>query len=99
MITKPTLGRRAFLRAGSLFAAAPLAAPLIATGLVPTAARAATPAISQPSWYRFAIGDHQATILSDGLLDLGSAADQLFRAHDAGTELPDRAGRRPADAV
>lgn len=30
-----------------------------------------------PGWYRFNIGDIEATIISDGLLDLGSATDQF----------------------
>lgn len=32
---------------------------------------------SAPGWYRFNIGDIEATIISDGLLDLGSATDQF----------------------
>lgn len=74
-----SLSRRGFLRNGGLLAAAPLAAPFVASGLMPSAAQAsiATPALSQASWYRFNIGGFEATILSDGLLDLGSAADQF----------------------
>lgn len=85
MKEKLSLSRRGFLRTGSLFAAAPLAAPFVSAGLIPAAAHAqtVTPALSQPSWYRFAIGDYEATILSDGLLDLGSAADQFPKADPA----------------
>lgn len=79
------LSRRAFLRSGGILTAAPLAAPFIATGLLPSRAQAdiATPALSQPSWYRFSIGEFEATIISDGLLDLGSAADQFPNADPA----------------
>lgn len=82
MRSKLSLSRRGFLRTGSLFAAAPLAAPFISTGLLPSAAqaRATTPQLVQPSWYRFNIGDFEATIISDGLLDLGSATDQFPNA-------------------
>lgn len=40
-------------------------------------ANIATPTLSQPGWYQFNIGGFEGTILSDGLLDLGSAADQF----------------------
>ncbi|MFN3823933.1 MAG: MBL fold metallo-hydrolase [Pseudorhodobacter sp.] len=85
MTRKLSLSRRGFLRSGGLLAAAPLAAPFIATGLLPGAAQAriTTPALSQTSWYRFKIGGYEATILSDGLLNLGSAADQFPGADPA----------------
>lgn len=85
MTQKPSLSRRGFLRGSGLLVAAPLATPFIATGLGSRTARASvtTPALSQPSWYRFNIGSFEATILSDGLLDLGSAADQFPNADPA----------------
>jgi len=85
MTRKSLLSRRGFLRSGGVLAAAPLAAPFIASGLLPARAQASivTPALSQSSWYRFNIGGYEATILSDGLLDLGSAADQFPNADPA----------------
>lgn len=38
------------------------------------------PALSQPSWYQFNIGDIQATVVSDGMLNLGSATDHFAKA-------------------
>lgn len=73
------LSRRGFLARS---AAVGLGAPFVATGLVPRAASAAvtTPALTQPSWYRFAVGDFEATIFSDGPLDLGSSTDHFPQA-------------------
>ena len=55
------------------------AAGLAASGLMPRKAAARAPQIGVPvaGWYRFRIGDVEATIISDGLLDLGSANDQF----------------------
>lgn len=54
-------------------------AGLSAGALLPGIALARAPQIGAtiPGWYRFAIGDIEATIISDGLLNLGSANDQF----------------------
>lgn len=73
MRNKTGLNRRHFLTSGGALAAAPLLAGGVGVGR----ALAETPRITQPGWYRFMIGDFEATIISDGLLNLGSAADQF----------------------
>lgn len=64
------LNRRHFLAATS---------GLAASALLPGAGLARAPQIGTtiPGWYRFPIGDIEATIISDGLLNLGSANDQF----------------------
>lgn len=55
------------------------AAGLIGAAGLPGAASARAPQLGGtiPGWYRFRIGDIEATIISDGLLDLGSATGQF----------------------
>ena len=69
----PMLSRR------HLLIGAGAAAGVAATGLAPTIAQARAPQLGTtvPGWYRFRIGDIEATIISDGLLNLGSANDQF----------------------
>jgi glyoxylase-like metal-dependent hydrolase (beta-lactamase superfamily II) len=69
----PYLSRRHLLLAGSA---------ALASGLMPRTSLAEAPALggTVPGWYRFMIGDIEATIISDGLLDLGSANDQFPEA-------------------
>lgn len=71
-ISMPWLSRRHLLLAGG-------AAGLATGGLLPRAAKAKAPPLggTVPGWYRFNIGEIEATIISDGLLDLGSANDQF----------------------
>lgn len=73
-LSKPNLSRRSLLIA--------MGAGAFASGInasVPSAALAKAPklGVNIPGWYRFNIGDIEATIISDGLLDLGSATDQF----------------------
>jgi glyoxylase-like metal-dependent hydrolase (beta-lactamase superfamily II) len=70
----PALSRR------HLLVAAGAAAGLAASGFTaPAQARAPQLGTAVPGWYRFRIGDIEATIISDGLLNLG-AADAQFPA-------------------
>ncbi|APX26165.1 MULTISPECIES: MBL fold metallo-hydrolase [Salipiger] len=72
-IYSPYLSRRHLLLAG---------AATLAGGLMPRTALAEAPPLggTVPGWYRFGIGDIEATIISDGLLNLGSANDQFPNA-------------------
>ncbi len=76
------LSRRSILRRGALTASLPLAAPFLATGFAARPARAAidTPALSQPGWYRFAIGDIEATVMSDGPINIGASQEHFPQA-------------------
>lgn len=55
------------------------AGALMMTPILPTKLLAEAAPLGQqiPGWYRFNIGEIEATIISDGLLDLGSALDQF----------------------
>lgn len=77
-----SFARRDLMRHGATSAAALVAAPAVLAGLAPRWARAGidTPDLAQPSWYRFAIGGFEATVLSDGILNIGSAADNFPQA-------------------
>lgn len=56
-------------------------------GSMPAAMAAAeAQSLRQPGWYKFAIGDFNATIVSDGLLNLGDARDQFPGADPAEVE-------------
>ena len=70
--------RRGFLTGA---AALGLGASALGSGLAQPA-RAAAPMLGSrpPAWYRFPIGDFEATVVSDGRLDLGSANDQFPEA-------------------
>lgn len=73
----PALKRRGFL---NLAAGAGLAAASGGLGFgfaFEAAAKAPLLGTVIPGWYRFRIGDFEATIVSDGLLDLGKATDQF----------------------
>ena len=67
----PNLSRRTLLVG--------MGASAFASAINPSLALAKAPKLgaSVPGWYRFNIGDIEATIISDGLLDLGSATDQF----------------------
>ncbi|KQT85243.1 MBL fold metallo-hydrolase [Aurantimonas sp. Leaf443] len=69
-----TLGRRQFM-----MGSAALAAGLSGLSGLPGTAGAAAPMLGtkQPGWYRFKIGGFEATIVSDGRLNLGSAEAQF----------------------
>ena len=76
------VARRDLMRHGIMSASALVAAPAVLTGLAPRSATASieTPDLGQPPWYRFAIGDIEATVVSDGLMNIGSAADHFPQA-------------------
>jgi glyoxylase-like metal-dependent hydrolase (beta-lactamase superfamily II) len=67
------ISRRVLLGAGG---AAALSAPAILASLATAPARAAAPFRPEapPAWYRFRIGEYQATVVSDGMLPLGKPA-------------------------
>ncbi len=77
-----SIARRDLMRHGVMSGTALVAAPALLTGLAPRPARASieTPGLGQPPWYRFAIGDLEATVMSDGLMNIGSAADHFPQA-------------------
>ena len=80
------MSRRSLLSRGAVVASLPLATPFLAAGLAPRAARAEidTPELTQPGWYRFNIGEIEATVMSDGPINIGSGAD-LFPQADPDT--------------
>ena len=82
MPDQPFFARRDLMRHGATSAAALVAAPAVLAGLAPRSARAGidTPDLAQPPWYRFGIGGFEATVLSDGILNIGSAADNFPHA-------------------
>ncbi|MBY0613718.1 MAG: MBL fold metallo-hydrolase [Beijerinckiaceae bacterium] len=59
------MNRRAFLLSAAT-------APLLASGAVH--ARAPLLGVKSPAWYRFNVGDFEVTVVSDGVLDLGTLA-------------------------
>ncbi len=65
-----TLARRGLIAAGSFSAVSGLIGPGVGEGL----ARMAMPANQTPYFYRFSLGDAQATVVSDGILPLGDPA-------------------------
>jgi glyoxylase-like metal-dependent hydrolase (beta-lactamase superfamily II) len=69
-ILDPALSRRGLLRYGSMAAAA----GLIGLNARPSLAKVDMPANQVPYFYRFKLGDASATIVSDGILPLGSPA-------------------------
>jgi glyoxylase-like metal-dependent hydrolase (beta-lactamase superfamily II) len=76
------LSRRGFLSSGALLTSMPLAAPFLAAGFAARSAQAAvdTPTLSQPGWFQFNIGEIEATIMSDGPINIGSGADHFPHA-------------------
>lgn len=76
-----------------------LGAALAAT--LPAAARAAAPFRNQsaPAWYRFRIGEFEATVISDGHLPLGKPADGFPSAPPAEMAQILERGFLPPDSV
>lgn len=70
----PYLNRRQILTA---IAASALTSGTTASNISSAFAKAPPIGTTIPGWYRFKIGDIEATIVSDGLLDLGSATAQF----------------------
>jgi glyoxylase-like metal-dependent hydrolase (beta-lactamase superfamily II) len=67
MIKSPTiLTRRRVFRAGAGLAVAATATPLLATAQAKDAPQAGTESLNGDGFYRFKIGDFQATVISDG---------------------------------
>ena len=67
-----TMNRRAFLMASTAAALSPAA--LLAFDAQTASATAPFAAAKSAAWYRFNIGDMEATVVSDGALNLGPAA-------------------------
>ena len=67
-----TLARRGLIAAGGAAAASGL------IGAGPASARMQMPAAQAPYFYRFKLGDAQATIVSDGILPLGAPGDAFL---------------------
>ncbi|MCK8786775.1 MBL fold metallo-hydrolase [Roseomonas sp. NAR14] len=65
----PSISRRALLGASAAAVGLSLLPPGLATGVAE--ARAPMREDLPPAWYRFRIGDYQATVISDGRLPLG----------------------------
>ncbi|MCU0886846.1 MAG: MBL fold metallo-hydrolase [Rubritepida sp.] len=86
-----------FPRRGALGAAA----ALTAAATLPLAARAAAPQRNDtaPAWYRFRVGNFEATVISDGHLPLGKPTDGFPSAPVAEMEGILRAAFLPADSV
>ena len=81
-----SFNRNVFSRRGFLGGAAASLALPAAAGLLPTGrAHAAAPLLGTqvPAWYRFKIGDYEATVVSDGPIILGSPQDQFPSADPA----------------
>ncbi|MCW8087099.1 MBL fold metallo-hydrolase [Sabulicella glaciei] len=77
-----------------------LAAALGTLAAAPSA-RAAAPKLGTqaPAWYRFTIGDFEATVVSDGALPLGRPADGFPRAPAEEMQTILREAYLPADGV
>jgi glyoxylase-like metal-dependent hydrolase (beta-lactamase superfamily II) len=95
------LSRRGILRGCALTASLPLAAPFLATGLAARPARAAidTPELTLPGWYRFAVGEIEATIMSDGPINIGSSEDHFPDADPEALEEVMEEAFLPVDPV
>jgi glyoxylase-like metal-dependent hydrolase (beta-lactamase superfamily II) len=70
MLKLTSMNRRAFL----LTSAAAALAPAALSALNPTDAKEAMFGNKAPAWYRFKLGDFEATVVSDGILSLGPIA-------------------------
>lgn len=72
-----SLGRRGFMNLAAGAGLATVAGGMGFGFAGPAFAKAPMLGATIPGWYRFKIGDFEATIVSDGLLDLGKATDQF----------------------
>jgi len=71
MITSTSLSRRHLLAGASAAATSALIAP-------PVLAKAPLQGTQAPAYYRFKVGAFEATVISDGPLDLGEPKDDVF---------------------
>ena len=69
-----TLARRGLIAGGTVAAASSLIGP----GTLPALARVQMPDAQAPYYYRFKLGDAQATVVSDGILPLGAPGDSFL---------------------